>query len=89
MPYLLGLLDWGACRVSKLGQCQKEKVAKLIGLYEKCMLCQVFGFPFVSDFSRVPTAHSLRRNPPKVSKDFGAMNGQWVYACILHKFSVE
>ena len=34
------------------GQWQKGKVEKLIGLYGKCMLCQVLGFPFVSVCTR-------------------------------------
>ena len=48
MPYLLGLFHWGVCRVSKLGAMSKGKVAKVIGLYGKCMLCHVLCFPFVS-----------------------------------------
>ena len=61
MPYLLGLFHWGVCRVSKLGgNIKKGKVAKLIGLYGKCMLCHVLCFPFVSVCTaRVPTAYSL------------------------------
>ena len=47
------------------GQCQKGKVAKLIGLYGKCMLCQVWAF-LLWVYARVPTAHSLRRNPQKL-----------------------
>ena len=35
-----------------LGQCQKGKVAKCIGLYRKCMLCQVLSFSFVSVCTR-------------------------------------
>ena len=72
MPYLFGLFHWGACRVSKLGLCQKGKVAKLIGMYGKGMLCQVLGFPFVN--ARVPTAHSLRWNPLIILENFGAVN---------------
>ena len=64
---LLGLFHWGVCRMSKLGQCQKVKVAKLIGFYGKCMLCHVSCFPFVSVCKRThcARAHSLYRNPPK------------------------
>ena len=47
MPYLLGLFGARAGEVN-WGQHQKGKVAKLIGLNGKCVLYQVFGFPFVS-----------------------------------------
>ena len=51
MPYLLRLLHCfiGACvGWVNWGQYQKGKVAKLIGLYGKSMLCHVLCFPFVS-----------------------------------------
>ena len=55
----VGWVNWG--------QCQKGRVAKLIGFYGKWVLCQVLCFPFVSVCTRThcARAHSLYRNPPK------------------------
>ena len=39
MPYLLGLVHWGACRENKLGAMSKRKNAQIIGaLYKKMRL---------------------------------------------------
>ena len=43
-----------------------------------------FGLSFCEP-ACVPTAHSLHQNPPKVTVDFGAMNGQWVCVHTLTK----
>ena len=66
MPYLLGLFDWGACRMSKLGVMSKRKSCKIDRIVWEMHAMSSFGL-----YARVPTAHSLRRN-------FGALNGQWV-----------
>ena len=70
MPNLLGLFYWRACRVSKLGATSNMKglYAELIRLNGKCVLYQVSAF-LLWVYARVPTAHSLRRNPPKISED--------------------
>ena len=57
------------------GQYKKGNVAKLIGLYRNCMLCEVLHFPFVNVCTR---GYPLPIQCAKVSEDFGAMNRQWV-----------
>ena len=66
------------------GQHQEVKVAKLIGLNGKCVLYQVFGFPFVSVCT---STHGpfIALNPPKLWGDCGAMNGPWVCVRTLTK----
>ena len=61
MPYLLGLFHWGACRVSNLGGG---------GQYRKTKTCKInrIAMPSLGLYERVPTAHSLRRNPPKLRR---------------------
>ena len=81
MPYLLGLFHWGACRVSKLGAMSKGKVAKLIGLYGKCMLCQVLSFPFGSCMHAYP----LPIHCAEILRNCWRILAQWMgsgYTCI-------
>ena len=61
MPYLLGLFHLGACRVSKLGAISKTKTCKMdrIGW-------EMHAMPSLGLYARVPTAHSLLQNPPKL-----------------------
>ena len=73
MPYLLGLFHWGACRLSNLGVKSKRNT-KLIRLYGKCS-----AMPSFELYARVPTAHSLRRNPPKHRRTEWAVG---THACI-------
>ena len=63
MPYLLGLFHWGAYRVSKLGVKSKRKSCKIDQFEWKMHAMPSFGL-----YARVPTAHSLRRNPPKLRR---------------------
>ena len=80
MPYLLGLFHWGPCRVSKLEAMSKRKSFKIDQIVWEMHAMSSFGLSFCEcmHYARVPTAHSLRRNPPILLEDFGAMNGQWV-----------
>ena len=66
------------------GQHQKVKVAKLIGLNGKCMLCQVLGFPFVT-VCMCNHCPFIAPNPPNLWEDCGATNGQWVLVHTLTK----
>ena len=59
--YLLGLFHWGTCRVSKLGVKSKRKSCKIYEIVWEMHAMSSFGL-----YARVPTAHSLRRNPPKL-----------------------
>ena len=61
MPYLLGLFQWGACRVSKLGVKSKRKSCKIDQIVWEMHAMPTFGL-----YARVPTGHSLRRNPSKL-----------------------
>ena len=83
MPYLSGLFDWGACKVSKLGAMSKRKSCKIDRIewemHATCV-CQVLGFPFVSAWS-VCTCTRCPFIAQKSSDTYGgfrAMNGQWV-----------
>ena len=56
LPFDWCLICWdcftGACvGCVNWGQCQKWKVAKLIGLYGKCMVCHVLCFAFVNVYT--------------------------------------
>ena len=68
----VGLFHWGALHgLVNWGEVQKEKLLNFIRLYEKCMLCQVFGL------------YARTHCPFIVPKSSGALNGQWVpNACI-------
>ena len=74
MPYLLGLFHWGACRVSKLGVKSKRKSCKL-----DQFVWEMHAMPSFGLYARVPTAHSLRRNPPKLRRTEWAVG---THACI-------
>ena len=51
----------GACRVSKLGAISKMKIANIDRIVWEMHAMPSFGL-----YARVPTAHSLRWNPPKL-----------------------
>ena len=74
MPYLLGLFGWGACRVSKLGVMSKRKSCKIDRIVWEMHAMSSFGL-----YARVSTAHSLRRNPPKLRRTEWAVG---THACI-------
>ena len=61
LPYSLGLFHWGACRVSKLGVKSKTKSCKIDQI-----VWEMHAMPSFRLYARVPTAHSLRRNPPNL-----------------------
>ena len=63
MPYSLRLFYWGACRVSKLGEISKTKTCKIDRIVWEMHAMPSFGL-----YARVPTAHSLRRNRPKLRR---------------------
>ena len=61
MPYLLGLFHWGACRPSKFGVKSKSKTCKM-----DQSVWEMHVMPSFVLYARVLTAHSLRRNCPKL-----------------------
>ena len=61
MPYLLGLFHWGVCRVSKFGVESKSKTCKM-----DQSVWEMHVMPNFELYARVLTAHSLRRNCPKL-----------------------
>ena len=74
MPYLLGLFHCGVCRVSKLGVKSKRKSCKIDQIVQEMHAMPGFGL-----YARIPTAHSLRRNPPKLRRTEWAVG---THACI-------
>ena len=79
MPYSLGLFHWGACRVSKLGVKSKRKSCKIDQIVWEMHAMPSFGL-----YARVPTAHSLRRNPLKLWCTEWAVG---THACIHSHFT--
>ena len=79
--HLLGLFYRGACKVSKLGATSKRKGCKIDRIEWEMHVISSFLAFLLWVYAWVPTAHSLRRNPPKVSED----SVQWMgrgYSCI-------
>ena len=71
------VVSLGHMQGSKLGVMSKKKVAKLIGLYGKCMLCQVLGCMH---------AYPLPIHCTEILWNFSALNGQWVPTrAFIHK----
>ena len=64
MPYLLGLFYWGVRRLSKFGvhEVQIEK------LQSGSISMEMHVMPSFVLYTRVLTAHSLRRNCPKLRR---------------------
>ena len=80
--YLLGLFDWGACRVSKLQVMSKRKSYKIDRIVREMHAMSSLGL-----YARVPTAHSLRGNPLKLWRTEWAVG---THACIhLQKKSAK
>ena len=76
MPYLLGLFHWGACRLSKLGVKSKSKSCKM-----DQSLWEMHVMPSFVLYARVLTAHSLRRNCPKLRRS------EWAVGIPTREFS--
>ena len=65
MPYLLGLIYWGACRLSKLLATSKMKGCKIDRIELEIHVISSFGFHFVSVCT---STHGplIAPNPPKL-----------------------